>query len=92
MKLSYVGRTGPVLGRCDGAVFLRDGDIYDEGRFFGMVPAAMDPSVNGKSSAVAGRPIYHQVFHPCECFEIIPNQEGFPWHLRGGTPYWRRCF
>ncbi|APD48848.1 CO2 hydration protein [Synechococcus sp. CS-602] len=88
-KLSYVANLG-LFWEVMAPVFFEMSDIYDEGGFSG-VPAAMDFLVNG-IFAVAGRPIYHQVFIRGECFEIIPKSEGFTWLYEAALPYVEAVF
>ncbi len=88
-QLSYTANLG-LFWEVMAPVFFEMSDIYDEGGFKG-VPDAMDFLVNG-IFAVAGRPIYHHVFIDGECFEIIPNSEGFTWLYEAALPYVEAVF
>ncbi len=71
-------------------VFFEMSDLYDEGKMT-TVPEAMDFLVNG-IFAIAGRPIYHNVYIDGECFEIIPKSKGFTWLYEAALPYVEAVF
>lgn len=71
-------------------VFFEMSDLYDEGKI-ASVPQAMDFLVNG-IFAIAGRPIYHNVYIDGECFEIIPKSKGFTWLYEAALPYVEAVF
>jgi CO2 hydration protein len=71
-------------------VFFEMSDLYDEGKIT-SVPEAMDFLVNG-IFAIAGRPIYHNVYIDGECFEIIPKSKGFTWLYEAALPYVESVF
>lgn len=88
-QLSYYANLG-LFWEIMTAVFLEMSDIYDEGGFKG-VPDAMDFLVNG-IFAIAGRPIYHNVYIKGECYEIIPKSKGFTWLYEAALPYVEAVF
>ena len=88
-ELSYYSNLG-LFWEVMAPVFFEMSDIYDEGGFAG-VPDAMDFLVNG-IFAVAGRPIYHQVYIDGECLEIIPKSAGFTWLYEAALPYVEAIF
>ncbi len=88
-QLSYYSNLG-LFWEVMAPVFFEMSDLYDEGKLT-TVPEAMDFLVNG-IFAVAGRPIYHQVFIKGECYEIIPKSEGFTWLYEAALPYVEAIF
>ncbi|MEB3350474.1 MAG: CO2 hydration protein [Cyanobacteriota bacterium] len=88
-QLSYYANLG-LFWEVMAPVFFEMSDLYDEGQLT-SVPEAMDFLVNG-IFAVAGRPIYHQVFIRGECFEIIPKSEGLTWLYEAALPYVEAVF
>jgi len=88
-QLSYYSNLG-LFWEVMAPVFFEMSDLYDEGKLT-SVPEAMDFLVNG-IFAVAGRPIYHQVFIKGECYEIIPKSEGFTWLYEAALPYVEAIF
>ena len=88
-QLSYYSNLG-LFWEVMAPVFFEMSDIYDEGGFKG-VPDAMNFLVNG-IFAVAGRPIYHQVYIDGDCYEIIPKSKGFTWLYEAALPYVEAVF
>lgn len=88
-QMSYYANLG-LFWEVMAPVFFEMSDIYDEGGFKG-VPDAMNFLVNG-IFAIAGRPIYHQVYIDNQCYEIIPKSEGFTWLYEAALPYVEAVF
>ena len=88
-QLSYYSNLG-LFWEVMAPVFFEMSDIYDEGGFKG-VPDAMNFLVNG-IFAIAGRPIYHQVYIDGDCYEIIPKSKGFTWLYEAALPYVEAVF
>ena len=87
--LSYYSNLG-LFWEVMAPVFFEMSDIYDEGGFAG-VPDAMNFLVNG-IFAIAGRPIYHQVYIRGQRYEIIPKSQGFTWLYEAALPYVEAVF
>ena len=88
-QMSYYSNLG-LFWEVMAPVFFEMSDIYDEGGFKG-VPDAMNFLVNG-IFAIAGRPIYHNVYVDGECYEIIPKSKGFTWLYEAALPYVEAVF
>lgn len=71
-------------------VFFEMSDLYDEGKMT-TVKEAMDFLVNG-IFAIAGRPIYHNVYINGKCYEIISKSKGFTWLYEAALPYVEAVF
>lgn len=71
-------------------VFFEMSDMYNEGKMT-TVPEAMDFLVNG-IFAVAGRPIYHNLYVGDKCYEIVPKSKGFVWLYEAALPYVEAIF
>lgn len=88
-ELSYYSNLG-LFWEVMAPVFFEMSDLYDEGKLT-SVPEAMNFLVNG-IFAIAGRPIYHNVYIDGECFEIIPKSKGFTWLYEAALPYVEAVF
>lgn len=88
-KLSYYSNLG-LFWEVMAPVFFEMSDLYDEGKMT-TVPEAMEFLVNG-IFAVAGRPIYHNVYIDGECYEIIPKSQAFTWLYEAALPYVEAVF
>lgn len=88
-QMSYYANLG-LFWEVMAPVFFEMSDIYDEGGFKG-VPDAMNFLVNG-IFAIAGRPIYHNVYIRGECYEIVPKSKGFTWLYEAALPYVEAVF
>jgi CO2 hydration protein len=88
-QMSYYSNLG-LFWEVMAPVFFEMSDLYDEGKI-ASVPDAMDFLVNG-IFAIAGRPIYHQVYINGEWIEIIPKSKGFMWLYEAALPYVEAVF
>jgi CO2 hydration protein len=88
-QLSYYSNLG-LFWEVMAPVFFEMSDLYDSGGIK-SVPDAMNFLVNG-IFAVAGRPIYHQVYIGGEMYEIIPKSCGFTWLYEAALPYVEAVF
>ncbi len=88
-QLSYYSNLG-LFWEVMAPVFFEMSDLYDQGKLT-SVPEAMNFLVNG-IFAIAGRPIYHQVYIRGECYEIIPKSKGFTWLYEAALPYVEAVF
>ncbi|TVQ41850.1 MAG: CO2 hydration protein [Gloeocapsa sp. DLM2.Bin57] len=88
-QLSYYANLG-LFWEVMAPVFFEMSDLYDEGKMT-TVKEAMEFLVNGIFAA-AGRPIYHNVYIRGECYEIVPESEGFTWLHEAALPYVEAVF
>lgn len=88
-QLSYYANLG-LFWEVMAPVFFEMSDLYDEGKMT-TVKEAMEFLVNGIFAA-AGRPIYHNVYIDGECYEIVPESEGFTWLYEAALPYVEAVF
>jgi CO2 hydration protein len=88
-QLSYYSNLG-LFWEVMAPVFFEMSDLFDEGKIT-TVPEAMDFLYNG-IFAVAGRPIYHNVYIRGEKYEVVPESKGFTWLFEAALPYVEAVF